>query len=124
MFIANLAAHTLTHASTMATWMFQDQAVGWDPISLWHQMGIVAKGVVFVLFIMSGWSIGVMIDRYMAFNAARKQSRAFAPVGAGGLRCGKSGEGIKVAQHNNKSHLANYVTTRLMEFRTYQDRWH
>ena len=31
------------------------------------------------LFIMSAWSIGVMIDRLMAFNAARKQSRAVCP---------------------------------------------
>jgi len=80
MFVANLAALTLTHISTMAAWVFQEQAVGWDPISLWHQMGIPAKAVVIILFIMSGWSIGVMIDRAMAFSAARKQSRAFAPA--------------------------------------------
>ena len=43
-------------------------------------MGILAKIVVVILFIMSGWSIGVMIDRAMAFSAARKQSRAFAPA--------------------------------------------
>ena len=62
----------------MAAWQFQEQAAaGWDPIALWHQMGTVGKTVVIVLFIMSGWSIGVMIDRAMAFSAARKQSRAF-----------------------------------------------
>jgi biopolymer transport protein ExbB len=121
MFIANLAVHTLTNMSAMATWIFQDQPVGWDPISLWHQMGIVAKGVVFVLFIMSGWSIGVMIDRYMAFNAARKQSRAFAPAVAGALRDGKIDEAIKVAERNKKSHLAKVVTAGLMEFRAHQD---
>ncbi len=47
MFVANLAALTYTHMSTMAAWFFQEQAaVGWDPISLWHQMGIPAKAVV------------------------------------------------------------------------------
>ena len=67
MFVANLAAHTFAHMSTMAAWVFQEQAaVGWDPISLWHQMGIPAKAVVIILFVMSGWSIGVMIDRAMA----------------------------------------------------------
>jgi len=77
MFVANIAVHTLSHMTTTAIWLFQDQgAVGFDPISLWKQMGILAKIVVVILFIMSGWSIGVMIDRAMAFNAARKQSRA------------------------------------------------
>ncbi len=44
MFVANLAALALAHMSTMAAWFFQEQAaVGWDPISLWNQMGIPAK---------------------------------------------------------------------------------
>ena len=63
MFVANLATHTLSHVSTMAVWLFQDQPVAWDPISLWKQMGFIARTVVVILFIMSGWSIGVMIDR-------------------------------------------------------------
>ena len=121
MFVANLATHTLSNMHIAATWFFQEQAVGWDPISLWKQMGIVAKGVVIVLFIMSGWSIGVMIDRWMAFSAARKQSRAFAPAVAGALRDGKIDEAIKVAERNKKSHLAKVVTAGLMEFRAHQE---
>ena len=70
MFIANLATIALSNVSTTAAWLFQEQAVGWDPLSLWHQMGLLAKAVVVILFIMSGWSIGVMIDRWMAFSAA------------------------------------------------------
>ena len=120
--LANVAAHTLTHAAAVATWLFQDQpAVGFDPLSLWHQMGWVAKGVVIILFIMSGWSIGVMIDRAMAYSAARKQSRAFAPAVAGALRDGRIDEAIKVAERNKKSHLAKVVTAGLMEFRAHQD---
>ena len=84
-------------------------------------MGILAKIVVIILFIMSGWSIGVMIDRWMAFSAARKQSRAFAPAVAGALREGKIDEAIKVAERNKKSHLAKVVTAGLMEFRAHQE---
>src|ERR1700720_3802424 len=102
MFVANLAAHTLSTMSTTATWLLQEQSVQWDPLSLWRQMGIIAKAVVVILFIMSGWSIGVMIDRWMAFNAARKQSRAFAPAVAGALRDGRIDEAIKVAERNKK----------------------
>src|ERR1700684_2504239 len=121
MFLANLATYALSHVPTAATWMFQEATVGWDPVSLWKKMGILAKIVVIILFIMSGWSIGVMIDRYMAFNAARKQSRAFAPAVAGALRDGKMDEAIKVAERNKKSHLAKVVTAGLMEFRAHQD---
>src|SRR2546428_11243114 len=104
-----------------ALWIYQEQPAGWDPISLWHQMGYVAKGVVVILFVMSGWSIGVMIDRWMAFNAARKQSRTFAPAVAGALRDGKIDEAIKVAERNKKSHLAKVVTAGLREFKAHQD---
>src|SRR3989441_6491729 len=118
---ATLAALTLTNMSTAALWVFQEQPVGWDPISLWHQMGILAKVVVVILFIMSGWSIGVMIDRAMAFSAERKQSRAFAPAVAGALRDGKIDEAIKVAERNKKSHLAKVGTAGLMDFRAHQE---
>src|SRR5215467_2320671 len=118
MFVANIATHSFSMA---ATWLFQEQgAIGWDPISLWHQMGWMARTVVFILFIMSGWSIGVMIDRWMAFSAARKQSRVFAPAVAGALRDGKIDEAIKVAERNKKSHLAKVVTAGLMEFRAHE----
>ena len=118
---ATLATLTLSHVSALAAWLLQEQPIGWDPISLWHQMGIPAKLVVIILFIMSGWSIGVMIDRWMAFSAARKQSRAFAPAVAGALRDGKIEEAIKVAERNKKSHLAKVVTAGLMEFKAHQD---
>src|SRR5947207_6580747 len=98
MFIANLATIALSNVSTTAAWLFQEQAVGWDPLSLWHQMGLLAKAVVVILFIMSGWSIGVRIDLCSAFIAARKQSRAFAPAVVGALRDGKIDEGIKAGE--------------------------
>src|SRR3954466_14200102 len=107
--------------STLATLalFFQEQPIAWDPISMWHQMGIPAKIVVIILFIMSGWSIGVMIDRWMAFSAARKQSRAFAPQVAGALKNGNIEEAIKIAERNKKSHLAKVVVAGLQEFRAH-----
>lgn len=66
------------HPATLG--MFQDQqTVGFSPVDLWNNMGWLARGVVFVLFVMSIWSLAVIIDRYLYFNAARKQSREFAP---------------------------------------------
>ncbi|MBI3209397.1 MAG: MotA/TolQ/ExbB proton channel family protein [Candidatus Solibacter usitatus] len=95
-------------------------AVSFDLRSMWNQMGFLAKVVVLVLFIMSAWSIGVMIDRVLAFNAARNQSRAFAPAVAGALREGKLDEAIKIADRFKKSHLAKVVVAGLQEFRAHQ----
>lgn len=95
-------------------------AVSFDLRSMWNQMGWLAKAVVIVLFIMSAWSIGVMIDRLIVFNAARKQSRLFAPAIAGALREGKLDEAIKIADRYKKSHLAKVVVSGLQEFRAHQ----
>src|ERR1700736_5034975 len=122
MFAANLEAVVLTLTPpVVALFVFQEGGLPTDPLGLWKAMGLVAKTVVIILFIMSGWSIGVMIDRAMAYSAARKQSRAFAPAVAGALRDGRIDEAIKVAERNKKSHLAKVVTAGLMEFKAHQD---
>jgi len=115
--LTNLASQ---HA-VLAMYFFQDQGqtVGFSPMDLWHNMGNMAKGVVFILFIMSIWSLAVIIDRALYFSAARMQSREFAPRVAGALKEGKLDEAVKVADRNKKSHLAEVVTAGLQEFRNY-----
>ena len=58
----------LSHIPAAATWVVQEGGgtLATDPLGLWKAMGWVARTVVIILFIMSGWSIGVMIDRWMA----------------------------------------------------------
>src|SRR6201985_3026853 len=87
-------------------YLFQDsgQTVGFSPMDLWRNMGNLAKAVVAVLFIMSIWSLAVIIDRALYFSAARKQSREFAPRVAGALKEAQVGE---------------VVTAGLQEFRNY-----
>jgi biopolymer transport protein ExbB/biopolymer transport protein TolQ len=101
-------------------YLFQETTVGFDALSMWKQMGIPAKLVVVLLFIMSAYSVGVMIDRVMAYNAARKQSRQFAPAVAGALREGKLDEAVKIADRYKKSHLAKVVVAGLQEFQAHQ----
>jgi biopolymer transport protein ExbB/biopolymer transport protein TolQ len=96
-------------------------SISFDPRQMWGNMTLLGKAVVATLFIMSAWSIGVMIDRLIAFNAARKQSRAFAPAVAGALREGKLDEAVKIADRYRKSHLAKVVVAGLQEFRAHQD---
>lgn len=112
----------LLQLQVWAFWLLQEAqgGINWDIRSVWGTMGWLAKCVVIVLFIMSAWSIGVMIDRLIAYNAARKQSRAFAPAVAGALREGKLDEAIKIADRFNKSHLAKVVVAGLQEFKAHQ----
>ncbi|PYV26222.1 MAG: flagellar motor protein MotA [Acidobacteria bacterium] len=83
-------------------------------------MGWPARSVVIVLLIMSAWSIGVMIDRWIAYQGARKQSRVFAPAVAGALKDGNIREAIEIAEQNKRSHLAKVVTAGLQEFQAHQ----
>jgi len=95
-------------------------AVQWDPWHLWLQMGTLARCVVVGLFLMSAYSIGVMIDRGMAYRSARMQSRQFAPAVAGALREGKLDEAVKIADRYKRSHLAKVVVAGLQEFQAHQ----
>lgn len=106
---------------TLTIWLFQEaETIGFDPISMWRAMGWPARSVVILMFVMSAWSIGVMIDRWIAFRAARKQSRVFAPAVAGALKDGKIDEAISIAEQNKRSHLAKVVTAGLQEFQAHQ----
>jgi biopolymer transport protein ExbB len=107
---------------TLSLLLFQEGTgtVGFDPVSMWRNMGIPAKLVVVCLVIMSAWSIGVMIDRWIAYSAARKQSRFFAPAVAGALKDGKIDEAVRIAEDNKRSHLAKVVTAGLQEFQAHQ----
>ncbi len=55
----------------------------WDLRTMWHNMSIIAQTVVGILFLLSAWSLGVMIDRVLMYSAARKQSRVFVQQVAG-----------------------------------------
>jgi biopolymer transport protein ExbB len=104
--------------NVLAMMMLQGE-VSFDLRSMWENMGLMAKGVVVLLAVMSAWSIGVMIDRYIAFRQARNQSREFAPAVAGCLKEGKIEEAISVAEQNKRSHLAKVVEAGLQEYRAH-----
>jgi biopolymer transport protein ExbB/biopolymer transport protein TolQ len=107
----------------MQVWSFLllQESVSFDPMAMWSQMTWLGKAVVIALFVMSAWSIGIMIDRFLAYSSAKKQSRAFAPAVAGALREGKLDEAIKIADRYKKSHLAKVVVAGLQEFRAHQE---
>jgi biopolymer transport protein ExbB/biopolymer transport protein TolQ len=110
-------AHFASHTVNSLAFFQEEQAVGFSPLDLWQHMGWAVRVIAIVLFIESIWSLAVMIDRYLYFSAARKQSREFAPKVAGALKDSKLEEAIKIADRSKKSHLAEVVTAGLQEFR-------
>lgn len=122
MLVAHLATSMLVKTPIAALWLFQSggEAPRFDLWEMWVHMGWPARSIAIILLGMSAWSIGVMMDRWLAFQAARKQSRQFAPVVAGALREGKLDEAIRVAERNRKSHLAKVVNAGLLEFRAHE----
>jgi biopolymer transport protein ExbB len=86
-------------------------------------MGILAKGVAFVLLIMSMWSIGVAVERIMTYNKARSQSKLFAPQVAKHLKEGRLKDAIALSSSKNfrYSHLAKVVLAGLQEYQFQQD---
>ena len=122
MLVPNIAALIFVKAPALAMWIFQENAaVGFDIVHLFKQMSALALVIVAILFIMSAWSIGVMIDRAFYFSAARKQSRAFAPAVAGALKDGRLEEAVRLGEKSKKSHLAKVLTAGLQEFKAHGD---
>ncbi|MGB7462926.1 MAG: MotA/TolQ/ExbB proton channel family protein [Candidatus Acidiferrum sp.] len=99
-----------------AAWL--QESSQWDLRNMWTSMGLLAKIVVVILFILSVYSFGVMIDRFLMYNNARKQSRLFVQQVAGALKDGKLDEAIAIAERNKKSHIAKVVATGLSEFQS------
>jgi biopolymer transport protein ExbB/biopolymer transport protein TolQ len=98
--LAQLAPHSVSLA------MFQDaSAPDFSLLGLLGNMGWPARIIALILFIMSIWSLAVMIDRYLYFSA---------------LKDSKLEEAIKIADRSKKSHLAEVVTAGLQEFRSTQ----
>ena len=120
MLLTMLANPALITAQITAVWLFEPSGHRMNLLDLWVDMGWPARAIAIILLMMSAWSIGVMMDRWLAFSSARKQSRLFAPMAAGALREGKLDEAIRAGERNKKSHLAKVVTAGLQEFRAHQ----
>ncbi|HLG16712.1 MAG TPA: MotA/TolQ/ExbB proton channel family protein [Blastocatellia bacterium] len=94
-----------------------------EDFTLWgmiQRMGWPARIVAVVLAIMSMYSIAVMVERWLTYNAARTQSRMFAPQVANALRDNRIEEAIAISNRHKKSHLAMVVNAGLQEFTAHQ----
>ena len=94
-----------------------------DLMQMYQSMTWVAKGVAFILVIMSMWSIGVAIERIFTFTQARNQSKLYAPQVAKHLKEGRLKDAIAISSSKNYrySHLAKVVLAGLQEYQFQQE---
>ena len=97
--------------------------MGIDPLELWEQMGVPVKLLMFILAIMSMWSMGVFFERLFTFTQAGKQSKRFAPQAAKHLKDGRLKDAIAISQSKiyKYSHLGKVVLAGLQEYQFQKD---
>ncbi|HYO62992.1 MAG TPA: MotA/TolQ/ExbB proton channel family protein [Pyrinomonadaceae bacterium] len=83
-------------------------------------LGWVALAVIIILLLMSMYSIAIMVERFLTYSAAKKQSREFAPRVAQALKNDRIEEAINISDKHKKSHLAMVVNAGLQEFRAHE----
>jgi len=87
-------------------------------LDIWTHMGITAKLVNAVMLVMSIYSLSIMIERFMTYRKAKKQSRTYAPKVAKLLKDGKIQDAIKMSSGKDvkNSHLAKVLLAGLQEY--------
>ncbi len=86
-------------------------------IALFQSMGGFAKGIVFVLLIMSVYSLTIMIQKWWNLRQAQTQTRRFAPEFSQFLEEDNLTEAIKLAEGYKKSHVARVLGGALAEIK-------
>ena len=88
-----------------------------DLMSLWHEMGWFAKGVVYLLFIMSAYATTILIQKWWAMRKAQSETKKFAPEFSQFLEEDNLTEAINLAESYKKSHVARVLGGALAEVR-------
>ena len=86
-------------------------------LDLWHSMGYFAKGIVWVLAIMSVYSLTIMIQKWWGLRKAQAETRKFAPEFSQFLEEDNLTEAIKLAEGYKKSHVARVLGGALSEIK-------
>ena len=95
-------------------------AVSFGLYDIAKSLTVPGWGVVIVLLLMSIYIIAIGIERYMTYNAAKQQSRQFAPKVAQALKNNNIDEAINISDRHKNSHLAMVVSSGLKEFAAHQ----
>ncbi|MCC6809871.1 MAG: MotA/TolQ/ExbB proton channel family protein [Deltaproteobacteria bacterium] len=83
---------------------------------LWASMGFLAKAVVITLAVLSIYSIGVMVERFIAIRKARQQSVAYAERLAPLLESEEDDDAIAAAESLKQGYLPRVLAAGLKEY--------
>ena len=86
-------------------------------LELWNQMGWFAKGVVFVMVIMSVYSLTIMVQKWWSLRKAQKETIKFAPEFSQFLEEDNLTEAIRLAESYKTSHVAIVLGGALSEIK-------
>jgi biopolymer transport protein TolQ len=83
---------------------------------MFAESGWVARLVIIFLLILSVYSIAVMIEKFMTYRAAKKQSIEFLPILVKCLKENNLQGAVEKSKQFGKSHIARVVSAGLYEF--------
>lgn len=84
-------------------------------MDMWHEMMWFAKGIIFILLIMSIWSMSVFVKKWWDLRRAQAETRKFAPEFSQFLEEDNISEAINLSERYKKSHVARVLGGALTE---------
>jgi biopolymer transport protein ExbB len=86
-------------------------------LELWNSMSAFPRGIVFVMVIMSVWSLGIAMNKWWKIRKAQKETRKFAPEFSRFLQEEQMEGAISLAGKYKKSHVARTLVGALEEIK-------
>ena len=86
-----------------------------DLFNLWAQMGMFAKGIVFVMVIMSVYSLTIVFTKLVQLKRSERETRRFAPQFSRAIQEENLDQAISLAEKNKKSHVSRVLGEALAE---------
>jgi biopolymer transport protein ExbB/biopolymer transport protein TolQ len=103
----------VAYVASSCVWWLAEQGLTLTPTEIWRNLSWPGVVVIVTLFLMSIYSMAVMLERYLTFKAAARQSREFVPRVAECLRASQLEEALQLSQNCRRSHLAMVVNSGL-----------
>ena len=86
-----------------------------DLLGLWHTMGWFARGIVFILFAMSVFSLTVAFNKWVLVRKSQRATRKFAPEFSRAIQEEQLEQAIRLAEKNKVSHISRVLGEALGE---------
>jgi biopolymer transport protein ExbB len=86
-------------------------------LDMWNQMSWFPRGIVFVMIIMSVWSLGVAMNKWWKIRKAQSETRKFAPEFSRFLQEEQMDGAIALSAKYKRSHVARTLAGALQEIK-------